>query len=371
MLLSDGNEPGPTPSMTRPHCAAPSWPGRRSGAGDLYAGNDLYGPHAAVVEERSPLMLRDLSEEPRWPTFRARVREAGFGACWSWPILSSERVLGTLALYVAAAGAPEPEQSRVAGQLTHVASIAIERSRVETTLHQLRSELAHVGRVAPLGELTASIAHEVNQPLAGIVMNGRASLRWLERQPAEVEEARQATLRLLRDATRASETIGRLRDLFRKGQVVEASLDLEELIGEVLLIAQNELTRHAAGVVASLASAPPVLGDRVQLQQVLINLILNGLEAMTKVEDRPRELRFFAASVSEDLVEVSVADSGVGAGLDGPARFFEPFVTSKPGGMGIGLSISRSIVEDHGGKIWAEPGQPYGMIFRSTLPRGR
>jgi two-component system, LuxR family, sensor kinase FixL len=143
------------------------------------------------------------------------------------------------------------------------------------------------------------------------------------------------------------------------------------LLGEVLLIAQHEVARHAASVVASVASdATHAVGDRVQLQQVLINLILNGLEAMSYVEDRPRELRISVAHSADDLVEVSVADSGMGAGLDGIAGLFEPFVTSKPGGMGMGLSISRSIVEDHGGKIWAEPGEPYGMIFRFTLPRG-
>jgi C4-dicarboxylate-specific signal transduction histidine kinase len=226
--------------------------------------------------------------------------------------------------------------------------------------------------VATLGELTASIAHEVNQPLAGIAMNGRASLRWLDRSPPELGEAREATVRILRDATRASEIVGRLRDLFRKGGATKSPLDLEEVVAEVLLIVQHESQRHGATVLSSLpAESPRVLGDRIQLQQVLLNLILNGLEAMSYVRDRPRELQVTVRDAGEDFWEVSVTDAGVGAGVEGIARLFEPFVTTKAGGMGMGLSISRSIVEDHGGRIWAEPAEPYGMVFRFTLPRGR
>jgi len=243
-----------------------------------------------------------------------------------------------------------------------------ERNRTQEALQQAQAELAHVTRVTTLGQLTASIAHEVNQPLAAIVTNGEACLRWLGRQPPEVEEVRGAVESMISDGRRASDVVSGLRALSRKTDPQRAQLDLNGVIDDVVLLVQREVFNHR--VVLRLEHAPglpPVPGDRVQLQQVVMNLVVNGLQAMAAVDDRPRDLTIRALRRGNEAV-VEVRDSGSGIDPVNMGRLFGAFFTTKDDGMGMGLSICRSIIEAHGGRIWASHNDGHGATFQFTLP---
>jgi C4-dicarboxylate-specific signal transduction histidine kinase len=244
-----------------------------------------------------------------------------------------------------------------------------EAKRAQEALHEAQAELAHATRVSTLGELTASIAHEVNQPLAGIVTNAEASLRWLAHAPPRVDEVRRSVERIVGNADRASGVIRRIRDLAKKAAPEMAHLDINDVIEEAMLLVQREALSNRVELRLELASdLPPVLGDRVQLQQVIINLAINGMEAMASIHDRPRRLVVRSALHEGDRVLVSVQDFGVGIDPENANRLFSAFYTTKAHGMGMGLSISRSIIEAHGGRIWAagEPGS--GATLQFTLP---
>jgi PAS domain S-box-containing protein len=244
-----------------------------------------------------------------------------------------------------------------------------ERKQAEQALHQARAELAHVTRLTTIGELTASIAHEVRQPLTAVITNCHASLNWLARQPPELDEARECLHCIIRDSNRADEVLTRIRSLIKKSPAVKARLNLNEAIQEVLAIVDPEARRHAVLVRSDLAaSLPPVEGDRVQLQQVILNLVVNGIEALNEMADRPRELRICSRTHEVGTVLLAVQDNGVGLTPERLERVFEAFYTSKAKGMGIGLSISRSIIEAHGGRLWASANQPRGTIFQFTVP---
>jgi C4-dicarboxylate-specific signal transduction histidine kinase len=239
----------------------------------------------------------------------------------------------------------------------------------EEKLWQARTELTRVARVTVMGELAASIAHEVNQPLAGVVTNANAAARWLAAVPPNVAEARQAVDRIARDGNRASEVIKRIRALLRKGDSTKARVNLNELIGETLALTQQELTRNQVVLRTELApKLPLVKADRVQLQQVLINLFVNALDALRAVEAGPRILRVRTERPEPGTVRVSVEDSGGGIAPDAIERVFEPFYTTKTQGLGMGLTISRSIVETHGGRLWATSHKTSGVAFEFTLP---
>jgi PAS domain S-box-containing protein len=244
-----------------------------------------------------------------------------------------------------------------------------ERKQAEQALHQARAELAHVARVMTMGELTASIAHEVNQPLAALATNANACLRWLARQPPNLDEARECLHRMIRDVHRAGEVITRIRSLAKKSSPVKARLDLNDAIYEVLAMIDPEARRYTVLVRTDLAaSLPPVQADRVQLQQVILNLVMNGIEATKEVADRPRELRIWSHPNEGGAVLVSVQDNGIGLEAENLERVFEAFYTTKAAGMGIGLSISRSIIEAHGGRLWVNSNVPHGSIFHFTVP---
>jgi len=229
--------------------------------------------------------------------------------------------------------------------------------------------LARVSRVTMLGELTASIAHEVSQPLAAAVTNAETSLRWLGRNPPELAEARLAIEHIVRDAHRASDVIQRVRNLAINLDPERVPLDVNGAIDETLRLLQNELQRRRASLRLELApKLPRVLGDRVQLQQVVINLVMNGVEAMAKVDDRPRELRISSRQHDSDQLLVAVQDVGVGINAAQADRLFLAFVTSKQGGMGMGLPICKSIIEAHEGKLWASSNDGHGATFQFTLP---
>ena len=247
-----------------------------------------------------------------------------------------------------------------------------ERNHAQEALRRTQAELAHVNRVMTLGELTASIAHEVNQPLAGIVTNGAASLRWLDRKPPELDEARGAVQSMIDDGMRASEVIQRIRALSKKTELQKVRLSVNDLIDDVVRLVEREMLDQLVSLRLEVASAlPAVLGDRVQLQQVIINLVMNGMEAMAAVTGRPRELVIRAHRHEGEQVLIEVRDSGVGIEPQLIDNLFNAFFTTKPNGMGMGLSISRSIIEAHGGRIWATRNSGAGATFQFTLPSYR
>jgi two-component system, LuxR family, sensor kinase FixL len=244
-----------------------------------------------------------------------------------------------------------------------------ERNHAQEALRRTQAELAHVNRVMTLGELTASIAHEVNQPLAGIVTNGAASLRWLDRKPPDLDEVRGAVQSMIDDGMRASEVIKRIRALSKKTELQKVRLNVNELIDDVVRLVEREMLDQLISLRLEVAPAlPAVLGDRVQLQQVIINLVMNGMEAMAAVTGRPRELVIQAHRHEGEQVLIAVRDSGVGVEPQLIDNLFNAFFTTKPNGMGMGLSISRSIIEAHGGRIWATRNSGAGATFQFTLP---
>jgi PAS domain S-box-containing protein len=235
-------------------------------------------------------------------------------------------------------------------------------------LQTARTELARVARLTTLGELTTSIAHEVSQPLGAMVASAGACARWLAAAPPAMAEARSALDNIVADGKRAREVIARIRTLTKRQVPRMDLLDLNREILEVLAFTDEELRSHDVGLETRLNNTlPQVTGDRVQLQQVLLNLIVNAIEAMSAVNNRPRELTIVSAQ-GKDGVVVEVRDSGIGLDPHGAERVFEAFYTTKAEGIGVGLSISRSIVEAHGGRLWAAPNEPHGAVFRFSLP---
>ena len=243
-----------------------------------------------------------------------------------------------------------------------------DRRRTEEALQAARAELAHVARVTTLGELAASIAHEINQPLTAIIANATACLHWLAADHPDIDSVREALAGVATDGHRAAEVIQRIRSLTRRTDPQRERLDINDVIREVVLLARPEVVGHRVSMRTALASAlPAVLGDRVQLQQVLINLVMNGMEAMELVTDRPRELLIRSQREAERVL-VAVQDSGIGIKPDNVDQMFDAFFTTKPRGMGMGLSISRSIIEAHAGRLWASPNAGPGATFQFSLP---
>jgi signal transduction histidine kinase len=238
----------------------------------------------------------------------------------------------------------------------------------ELELHRIGTDLAHATRVSILGELTASIAHEVNQPLGAVMCNAAACLDWLNRDPPNMNEAHAALDRIVRDGARANEIVRRIRALAKKADTKMAPLVLNEILSEALTFVQHELLGSRVTLRTEYGSALPVIfADKVQLQQVILNLVLNGIEAMETVSDRSRVLVIRSGQNEAQQVEVTVADCGVGFSAGSADRLFNTFFTTKSGGLGMGLSICRSIIELHGGRIWAESNVPHGAIIQFTV----
>src|SRR5882762_3336236 len=242
------------------------------------------------------------------------------------------------------------------------------RNRTEEALRLAESDLARVSRVTTMGELTASLAHEVNQPIAAAVTDANTCLRWLNRDHPDMEEAREAASRVVKDAARAAEIISQIRLLFKKGAPQRELVDINEIIQEMVALIRGEITRHSISVRTELAeNIPPIMGDRVQLQQVLMNLVINGIDAMKDV-DGTRQLAIRSQRAENEHVTVSVSDTGVGLPRQQADRIFDAFFTTKLHGTGMGLRISRSIAESHGGRLWASDNAPRGASFHLTLP---
>ena len=456
-------------------------------------------PCGIAALEKRQVISADLESDPLWhdTAYRSLLLSHGLRSVWSTPILAlSGRVLGTFAIYHRRPATPSPGVQELIAQVTHIASIAIERAQDEAALkrsaaflaqgqhlsstgtfswrldtddirfseeanrifefdadsrvsleqiadrvhpediqllsekvefarrtggdvdyeirlrladasvkylrtiahgsrdengrmeyigaiqdvtarrlseqafERARSELAHVARVATLGALTASIAHEVNQPLSGIITNAGTCLRMLDASPPDVDGARETARRTIRDGNRASDVITRLRSLFSKKEFTQELLDLNEATREVIALSLSELQRNRVVVQSELADdLPSITGDRVQLQQVLLNLLRNASDAMVGVDDRPRQLLIRTESEGRDHVRVTVRDAGVGIERQVMDKLFDAFYTTKSSGMGIGLSVSRAIVERHRGRLWAEPNDGPGATFAFSIPR--
>jgi len=251
-----------------------------------------------------------------------------------------------------------------------------ERKRAEEEIREserryseMQMELVHANRVATMGQLSASIAHEINQPIGATLNNASAALHWLSKEPADLEKARQALNRIFANGNRASEVIGRMRALFKKAPLRKEDVDINGAILEVIALTSGEVVKNGISVQSHLvAGLPLVQGDRVQLQQVIMNLIINAIEALSSLSEGSRELVISTGKGEPDGVLVEVRDSGPGLSSPGLERIFEAFCTTKPGGLGMGLSICRSIIEAHGGRLWATAAQPRGAIFQFTLP---
>jgi PAS domain S-box-containing protein len=263
-----------------------------------------------------------------------------------------------------------PASQSAPRMLVVVAEDITEARRAAEALAKAQNELARVVRVSTLGELAASIAHEVNQPLAAVVANANACLRWLDAKPPEADEAEMAVQRIVRDANRASDVIARIRGFLRRGELVPTPVDVEEVIDEVIGLVQADSRAQGVTILHTpVRGLLPVRVDRVQLQQVLLNLVMNALEAMAAADDRPRRLDLGGcAQAADGTVQVDVRDTGVGIDPSDCDHVFDAFHTTKPEGMGMGLAISRSIIEAHGGRLWVTPNDDRGVTFHFTLP---
>src|SRR5229473_343046 len=481
------------------HAAAPSVPATFYAPIDGAVLRDEIGPCAIAARLKTQVIAADIESDLQWKDslFRRLALANGFKSCWSTPIFSlAGTVLGTFAIYQRTPASPTPLQLDLIAQVTHIASIAIERAQGEAALRRseaflaqaqrlsstgsflwgtatdeitfsgqaqrifefdqaervtleligsrvhpedipmlsetialarserrdldyeirlqmpdhsikylhtnaqgtrdqdgqleyfgamqdvterrlaeealanARSELARVARVTSLGALTASIAHEVNQPLSGIITNASTCLRMLGADPPNVDGARETARRTIRDGNRASEVIARLRALFSNKRTVAESVDLNEATQEVIALLRSELRSNRVVLRTELANdLPPVTADRVQLQQVIVNLLLNASDAMSGVEDRPRQLFVRTEREGENHVRLTVQDSGVGLDPQSLDKLFDAFYTTKAGGMGIGLSVSRSIIEGHDGHLWAVPNDGPGATFAFSIPQ--
>jgi len=322
-----------------------------------------------IAKERKRLVIDDVMNDPRIPD-KAWARNEGVTAFAGHPLLVRDSLVGVMTIFSRSSLSTET--------LDALASVAdaiaqgIAQKRAEEAWQSRQAELARVARLATMAELSASIAHEVTQPLAAIVTNGDACLRLLASDRPNVSETRNAVASIIRDARRAADVVARVRALLKKSDVARMPLDLGQLIRDVLALVPREVARHRIVLQTSLANdLPPVLGDRIQLQQVVLNLLTNAIEAMRDVVDRRRELVISARRHDVDPeagVLVAVQDAGVGferASLD---QLFEVLYTTKRDGLGMGLSISRSIILSHGGRLWATPNAGYGATFQFVLP---
>jgi PAS domain S-box-containing protein len=335
------------------------------------AGSD---PYSLAFINKSAIVTRDLGNDARWAgsPWLAMIRTQGYVACWSMPILSgSDSVSGMIALHWREPSTPTAQQQDLIDRFAKIAGIAIERARAEEALNQARLELTHVARIATLSAMTASITHEVSQPISGILTNSNTCARMLAADPPNVIGALETVRRTIRDANRATEVIKRLRAMFAKKAPIMERVDLNDAAREVIAMSAAELRRGRAALETDFEELlPQISGDRVQLQQVILNLLLNAADAMTGIEDRPRTLRVQTQIQGGDSVKLTVRDSGVGLDPHGIDKLFEPFHTTKAHGLGIGLAISRSIIEGHKGQLWAMANEGPGATFGFSLPFG-
>ena len=335
----------------------------------------LDGPHSRIpmgqfkigmiAQERKPHLTNDVLNDPRISD-RAWAKREGMASFAGYPLSVGERTIGVLAMFSRKAVTPETTETLASG--ADLIAQGIERKRAQQALQMTQAELARVSRLTTMGELAASIAHEVNQPLTAVTNNSSACLRLLAADNLKPEILRRALEEIVADGNRASAVVARIRSFIKKEPVEKNRLDMNDVIQEVLALADRELYENRVRLERQLTKALPlVLADRVQMQQVLLNLIMNGIEAMIPVTDQPRSLWVESRVDESGDILVAVRDSGTGLG-SAAERVFTPFFTTKATGMGMGLSICRSLVENHGGRLWAMPNSPIGAVFSFTLP---
>jgi PAS domain S-box-containing protein len=321
-----------------------------------------------VWASRVPACIPDVAQDPTFLRARIAARE-GLHAAFAFPILLGSEVLGVIDLISREIRQPDQDLLDMMASVGSQIGQFIERKRAEEALRQAQAELAHVARLTTLGELTASIAHEINQPLGAMVNSANACVRWLVAQ--NLERAQQSALRIVADGQRAGAIITRIRALAKHAPAYTDWLDLNDTIREVLALVHSEAHRHRVTVETHLAEPVPLVrADRIQIQQVLLNLVINAIEAMSGMPDGRRALVVQSAPDTAPGVRVTVRD--VGPGLD-PQRLdqlFDAFHTTKPHGLGLGLAISRRIIEAHGGRLWASANTPHGAVFQFTVPQG-
>jgi PAS domain S-box-containing protein len=354
------------------HGAAPSLPVPYTKAIDGLPIGPKAGSCGTAMYRREPVVVTDILEDPLWEAYREVAKPYGLRACWSTPILAnSGKALGSFAMYYREPRSPSPTETRALELATHLAGIAIERklAREERErLRQAQADLEHIHRVTTMGELTASLAHEIKQPISAALTDARTCLRWLGREEPDVSEAREAASRLVTAVTRAAEIIGRISLLFKKGALQREFVDVNELIREMIVLLRNEAARYSIAIRFDLAEdLPRVMADRVQLQQVFMNLMLNGIDAMKDVLTA-RELTIRSHLMKDTQLMISVSDTGIGLPDEQPEQIFTAFFTTKTQGTGMGLPISRSIIESHGGRLWATSNSERGASFHFSLP---
>jgi signal transduction histidine kinase len=331
-------------------------------------------PLAQLIESRSPVHIADLAAHQAYlrrdPLFVALVELAGVRTYLAVPLVKDDELIGALGINREQVQPFTDRQIDLVTDFAAQATIALESTSRERQYREAQMALAHANRIATIGQLAASIAHELKQPLAAVVIDGGGALRWLARQPPGIDKARSSVERMIKQADRATHIIDGLRDLTKQNAPRAEVVDLNEAIAEVIALTYSEAVKTGVTVSTRLApQLPRVQGDRVQLQQVMLNLIVNAIQAMSGILEGERELQISIDAVpSEGGVRVGVRDTGPGLSPESLSRLFEPFYTTKPDGMGMGLPICRSIIEAQGGRLWATGCEPRGALFQFTIP---
>jgi C4-dicarboxylate-specific signal transduction histidine kinase len=285
------------------------------------------------------------------------------------PMLAEERLIGTIYIGRLRVQPFTDKEIELIMDFAAQAAIALEITRRERQLREMQMQLCHANRVATIGQITASIVHEVNQPIAAAGNNAAAALAFLSRNPPDLEEVREALDFVIRSTDRAADIVDRIRSLVKKAPARNVRFDINDVINELIALTRSEVVQKGVTVQLRLAEGlSPIHGDRVQLQQVILNLIVNAIQAMSGLTEGLHELYIGTESAGEEGVRVAVRDTGPGLSAKNLQRLFEPFYTTKPNGMGMGLSICRSIIEDHGGRLWATGLDPHGALFQFTIP---
>jgi signal transduction histidine kinase len=324
-----------------------------------------------LATSRLPIHIPDLTavEGDLRDDFWITVVNAGLRTALGVPLLKDNEVVGMISLGRKQVQPFTDKQISLFRDFAAQATIALESTRRERQYREMQSELAHANRVATMGQLTASIAHEIKQPIATARNNAGAALNFLDKSPPDVAEVREALTCIVNDADRASDIVDRIGSLIKKAPPRKEVVDLNAAVLEVTALTRSEAVKTGVTVGTQLAGElPRIQCDRVQLQQVMLNLIVNAIQSMSGVEDGNRELHISTVSIEPEGVCVAVRDTGHGLRPESLPRLFEPFYTTKPDGMGMGLSICRSIIEAHGGRLWATRCEPRGALFQFTIP---
>jgi signal transduction histidine kinase len=331
------------------------------------------GLTSRLIRNRAPIHIADLATDPSYvrlyPAITALVERVGARTCLLVPMLTEDELVGAITIIRAKVQPFTDTQIELLRDFAAQATIALESTRRERQYREMQSELAHANRVSTMGQLTASIVHEIKQPITAARTYGAAALRFLDRNPPDVAEVRKALTCIVNETCRTSDVVDRIGSLIKKVPPRKEVVDLNDAILEVTALTRSEAVKIGVTMGTQLAGElPRIQGDRVQLQQVMLNLIVNAIQSMRDVEDGNRELHISTVGIEPEGVRVEVQDTGPGLNPEILPRLFEPFYTTKPEGMGMGLSICRSIIEAHGGRLWATGCEPRGALFQFTIP---